>query len=114
MKTIVAGSRGILDYAWVENILKKHLEEITEIVCGEAKGVDTLGRRFGEEYLIPVKSFPADWDLYQRKAGWMRNKEMGDYADQLIALWDGESRGTKHMIEYMKYLKKPVTIWTKV
>jgi hypothetical protein len=76
--------------------------DIDEIVCGEARGADSLGRRWAIENNIPVASFPADWNKYGCSAGIRRNEWMGSYADYVIAFWDGESRGTKHMIHYME------------
>lgn len=107
MKTIVAGSRNWVLDIWDE--LDKH-SEITEIVSGLAKGPDTYGKLWAIERGVPVKEFPALWEQYGRKAGILRNIEMGDYADQLLAFWDGKSSGTKHMIQYMKSLNKPVEV----
>ena len=50
----------------------------------------------------PIKRFPADWENLGRGAGYVRNVQMAFYADALIAFWDGESRGTKHMIDIAK------------
>lgn len=110
MKVIVAGSRSIVDYTIVAAVLNSSRFKITEIVCGEAKGVDSLGRRYAEENNIPIASFPVtseDWNKKGKAAGYIRNKEMGEYAEALIAIWDGESRGTQHMISIMKENKKP-------
>ena len=60
---------------------------------------DTLGKRYAEEHDIPVMSFPADWNKYKKAAGYIRNQEMAQHADALVAFWDGQSRGTKNMIE---------------
>ncbi len=73
-----------------------------EIVCGMAKGADLLGKRYAEERGFKVKEFPADWNTNGKKAGPMRNTEMANYADALIAFWDGTSSGTGHMIEKAK------------
>jgi len=70
-----------------------------EIVSGKAKGADTFGEEFARVWSIPVKEFPADWDQYGKAAGHRRNYEMAKYADVLIAFWDGESRGTRDMID---------------
>ena len=69
-------------------------------MCGEARGADTYGRKWAEGLGITVKSFVPDWGLHGKRAGHLRNVDMGDYADALIAVWDGESKGTKHMIDY--------------
>lgn len=49
MKTIIAGSRTITDQAYIESIIEKSYLDITEVVCGEAKGVDLAGRRWAEK-----------------------------------------------------------------
>ena len=46
-----------------------------------------------------MRVFPADWDKYGKRAGYLRNVQMAEYADALLAFWDGESRGTKNMID---------------
>lgn len=109
MKVIVAGSRDFTDYDKVKEILNKE-ENITEIVCGGAKGADTLGEYWAKENNIPIKYFIPDWNRYDRSAGPIRNREMSLYADKLIAFWDGKSRGTKNMIENMKKLNKSYKI----
>ena len=89
-------------------VLKKYPSEITEVVCGMAIGVDTLGKEWAESQNIPVQEFPADWDGYGKKAGMIRNKEMAAYADCAILIWDSKSRGTKNMLDIMTRLDKPV------
>lgn len=115
MKLIIAGSRDINDYNVVKKALvdsgywKEHGKSL-EIVCGMAKGVDYQGLTFALKNSLIVHKFPADWDKYGKAAGYIRNKEMGDFADELLAIWNGKSRGTKSMIEYMQSLNKPTTI----
>lgn len=99
MKVIIAGSRDGVKKEGVMTILEKSPFKITEVVCGEARGVDQFGKEWGEEKGIKVTSFPADWDRYGKRAGYLRNEEMAKYADVLIAVWDGKSKGTKHMID---------------
>ena len=113
IKLIVAGGRDCTDEQVLFRALKKfpELSEPDEIVCGMAKGADYLGFNWATCLDIPIAKFPADWNRHGRKAGPLRNIEMGDYADVLLALWDGKSRGTKHMIEYMRKLNKPVFIY---
>lgn len=98
MKTIIAGSRDFNDYELVEKTLLKY-SDITEIVSGCARGADSLGERFALEHSIPIKKFPADWNAYGKLAGYLRNEQMAYYGDRLIAFWDGQSKGTKHMID---------------
>jgi hypothetical protein len=98
MRTIVAGSRGITDYERVARAIEAAPWTITEVVSGRARGVDQLGERWAQEHGIPVKLFPADWDTHGRRAGFIRNGQMAQYAQAVIAVWDGSSGGTKDMI----------------
>lgn len=96
----MAGSRGIAKRRIVSRALKRAPFEITEVVSGACKkGVDQLGEGWAKRKGIPVKRFPADWNQYGRRAGPLRNREMARYADALIAIWDGKSRGTRSMID---------------
>lgn len=120
MKLIVAGSRGIEDYAWVEQELDEYFlnanQDLTdiEIVSGNAHGPDQLGEQYAKENDIKLKVFPADWDTHGKSAGYIRNGEMAEYATHLIAFWDGKSRGTKHMIETAQRKGLDVYICQKV
>lgn len=107
MKVIVAGSRDFSDYF----LLEKHLDEIktrygiTEIVSGTARGADKLGEIYAKLHDIPIKQFPADWNRYGKRAGYLRNKEMAEYADACICFWINGSKGTKMMIDLAKEYK---------
>ncbi len=57
---------------------------------------------------LPVKEFPADWDQHGNAAGPIRNAQMADYADALLLIYDGESRGSLNMRKQMAQLKKPI------
>jgi len=100
-KVIVAGTRTFDDYELVEKHLDFLLQNRKEvqIVSGGARGADALGERYGYSHKCMVKVFPANWDKYGKSAGYKRNEEMAQYADACIVFWDGESRGTKHMID---------------
>jgi len=112
-KVIIAGGRDFDDYQMLENncnhLLKDKFPDI-EIVSGKARGADRLGERYAENYLLDVKEFPADWDIHGKAAGYIRNKQMGEYSDALIAFWDMKSKGTKNMIDIMIGLNKPYRI----
>jgi hypothetical protein len=103
-RVIVAGSRGFDDYQTLSEtcdfFLKKKKNVI--IISGNAKGADKLGEQYAKERGLKLEVYPADWEKYGKSAGFIRNEEMGDIANALIAFWDGESHGTKHMIEYAK------------
>lgn len=111
MKCIIAGSRyGITEEQILEGINQcLWLDEITEVVSGKAIGVDTIGEKWAKENNIPIKEFYPDWKKYGKSAGVRRNKEMGDYADALICIWDGESNGSKDMLDYA--VKKKLRIF---
>jgi hypothetical protein len=102
MKIIIAGSRTYNDYELLKRVCDETLSLITEIVSGTANGADKLGERYAKEKGYPIKQFPADWNKYGKSAGYIRNKQMAEYADALIAFWDGKSKGTKHMIDLAK------------
>lgn len=102
MKTIIAGSRTIVDYRLVEEAVKESGFGISCVICGLAKGVDRLGAEWATNNDIKVECFPANWEKYGRSAGALRNIEMAEAADALIAVWNGKSRGTKHMIYIAK------------
>lgn len=99
-RLIIAGSRsfGHQAYSDVEEAVEDSGFEFDLIVSGGARGVDELGERYGKENAIPVHIIPADWDQYGKRAGVIRNEQMADYADKLIAIWDGDSSGTNNMI----------------
>lgn len=125
MKLIIAGSR-ILTNISIKNIMYNAFTsgtfdptKITEVVCGGASGIDTLGAEWAvEEYwydsghtyknIIPVKNFPANFKKLGKKAGPIRNAEMGAYADALLLIWDGQSKGSASMKAIMQKLNKPI------
>jgi hypothetical protein len=102
MKTIIAGSRSITDYSEVWGAVNDVEFQITEVVCGMAKGVDLLGKRWAEKNRVPVKEFPADWDAHGKAAGPIRNRQMAEYAEALILVWDGQSKGSANMLQEAK------------
>ena len=117
VRMIIAGGRDFDDY----NLLKKSVHNVIcdlvyercsdykcEIVSGTARGADSLGEKFAVKEGFVVKRFPADWNTYGKRAGYLRNEQMAKYAVSdgcygvLVAFWDGKSRGTKHMIDLAK------------
>ncbi len=101
MRVIVAGSRGFTleDYEVVENACLMSGYWYTVVLSGKADGVDALGERFAARIGVPVEPYPADWKRLGNTAGRIRNVRMAENADALVAVWDGSSPGTKHMIE---------------
>lgn len=111
MKVIIAGTRRIGDWTAVHKAVEESGFKISEVVSGGAPGPDTIGESLARLHGMPVKVFPADWKKFGKAAGPYRNKQMADYADALIAVWDGESTGTLNMINQMKSQGKPVYIY---
>ena len=100
-RVIIAGGRDFTDYELLCRKLDHILKNVQSIcvVCGEAKGADSLGRRYAKEHGYDIDSFPANWEKYGKQAGYIRNKKMADNANALVAFWNGKSKGTAHMIE---------------
>lgn len=99
MKVIIAGSRQGCIWSELLKAVSESGFQITQVVSGCAKGIDLQGEMWAKVNNVSIARFPADWDTHGKSAGYKRNAEMAAYADGLIALWDGESKGTKHMID---------------
>ena len=110
MKVIIAGSRSINDIMIIRDAIESVSWDITEIVSGTARGADVLGEQYAFEEILDIKRFPADWEKHGKSAGFIRNEQMAKYADGLIAIWDGKSPGTNHMIHTMFKNQKPVYV----
>jgi hypothetical protein len=105
-RVIVAGGREFNNYVLLANkldvALRNKVSEGVTIVSGAARGADKLGEQYAKERGYVIDSHPADWEQFGKSAGYIRNKEMAQNADALMAFWDGKSRGTKHMIDLAK------------
>lgn len=123
LRIIVAGGRDFDDYECVRDILDgffrglrisaenfdrvEYIPPKVEIVSGGAKGADWEGECYALANDLPCVIFNADWNKHGKAAGPIRNRQMAEYASSggedcrgvLFAFWDGESRGTKNMIE---------------
>lgn len=113
-KLIVAGGRDFEDWKLLSESLHTLLTNKwsggIEIVEGGARGADRLGCRYAMDRGLAHKRISADWDTHGKKAGIMRNIEMAEYADALVAFWDQNSKGTLHMIGTMRKMGKPVRV----
>lgn len=112
-KLIVAGGRDFQDYDLMTTtflLLAEELNRSIAIVSGAARGADTLAMQLAKEFDLELYLAPADWDAHGKAAGYIRNRFMAENSDGLLAYWDGKSRGTKHMIETMQNMKKPVRV----
>ena len=101
-RLIIAGGREFSDYPLLAASVAEFVNELDdpeiEIVCGCAKGADSLGEKYGQSKGYKINYYKPNWDLYGKAAGMIRNGIMAQNADGLIAFWDGRSKGTKNMI----------------
>lgn len=103
MKVIIAGSRHLLiNSRTIDGIVKASGFEITEVVSGHCRGIDTDGEYWARRHEIPTKLFPADWKQWGKSAGPIRNNEMAQYAEALILIWDGRSKGSFDVLNRAK------------
>ena len=109
MKVAVIGSRGLK----VNNLEKYLPKETTEIVSGGARGIDTCAREYAVKNNIKLTEFLPEYERYGRSAPLKRNLLIIDYADYVLAFWDGKSHGTKYVIDNCKKKNKPVRILVK-
>lgn len=98
MKVIIAGGRNYHDASEVARAVALSGFKVSEVVSGGASGVDAVGEAWASERGVQLRRFPADWSTHGRAAGPIRNRQMAAYADALVAVWDGQSRGTANMI----------------
>lgn len=115
MKLIIAGGRdlfitnqfldAIFDYHFPVDIYEEYPDKI---VSGKCEGIDFCGEEWAKSRNISIKSFPADWKRHGKSAGPIRNSQMAEYADALLLIWDGKSRGSSSMKEEMEKLDKPI------
>ena len=108
MKIAVIGSRNFNDYELVKTTLSTL--NITLLVSGGAKGADSLGERYATENNIETLIFKPDWEKHGKAAGMIRNTDIINNADTVIAFWDGESKGTKDSITKAEKKNKNIII----
>ena len=115
-RVIIAGGRDFDNYEYMCEILNDLFYNSTnfekrdiKIISGMAKGADTLAIHYADEHKLTKILFPANWKLYPRAAGFLRNEDMLSIATHLIAFWDGKSSETKHIIDIAQ--EKGIPIW---
>ncbi len=108
MKIAIIGSRNIKDIIIDEFVPPG----ITEIVSGGARGIDQLSKDYALKNNIKYTEFLPEYNLYSRVAPLKRNIQIVDYSDTVIAIWDGKSNGTRHVIEYCKQNNKTCVVIT--
>ena len=110
MKLAIVGSRNFADPERLSRIVDKVQGDITLIVSGGARGADTLAEYYAKKKAIPYLIFPADWDKHGKKAGILRNQDIVDNADAMIAFLAPESKGTKDSIKRAQKKGIPIHI----
>ncbi|MBE6757927.1 MAG: DUF2493 domain-containing protein [Ruminococcaceae bacterium] len=107
MKVAVIGSRGLI----VPDLERYLPADVTEIVSGGARGVDTSAARWARANGIPLTEFLPKYEIYGRRAPLVRNVTIVEYSDLVLAFWDGRSRGTAFVIEQCRARGVPVKIF---
>lgn len=115
MKILIAGSRNITNKTIINTAIFRGIKKLVpmsnipdiEIISGGARGVDLEGEAWARSFNYNIIRFPAQWDKYGKRAGYVRNAEMIAIADAVIAIWDGKSRGTEHTINLAKAKNLP-------
>ncbi len=114
-RIVIAGCRNYTNYTEAEKFIDTCISNIRNendiiIFSGGAQGADYIGEIYAKRNGFKIEYFYADWDKYGKAAGPMRNKKMAQKCDYVICFWDNKSRGTKSMIEYARFYKKPMRI----
>jgi hypothetical protein len=109
MHIAVVGSRDFEDLDAVRKYVRELPNDVI-IISGGARGVDTAAIEEATRIGLACKIYPADWNQYGKKAGIIRNQQIVDVADEIVAFWDGHSRGTKNTIHQAQRAGKRVTI----
>ncbi len=115
MKLAIIGSRSFNDYPLLNRRLDKLRDDygdldLDAIISGGAEGADSLGARFAHQNNIKLVEFLPDWQQWGKSAGFVRNKQIITNCDEVLAFWDGVSKGTAHSLKLARDMKKPTTI----
>lgn len=113
MKLAIVGSRSFQDSTLLEQILSEDpfkSMDITTIISGAAAGADTVARSYAKKKKLMLIEFPADWLNKGHYAGYLRNMDIIESADAVLAFYDGVSKGTRHSIDIAQQYKKPLYV----
>ena len=118
LRTIIAGSRTLKSPSLVAEAVALSGFEVSTVISGAQRswdpskrlrhGADYFGELWAAEHSIPVERFPARWKVYGRRAGPIRNQIMVENSQALILIWDGKSRGSRHILGCMEIRKRPI------
>lgn len=112
VKVGIVGSRSITDSKYVFSVLDFYLARLLEenevvVVSGGAIGIDSLGAQWAELRKLKTEIYLPDWQTHGKKAGFLRNQQIIDNSDYLIAITTG-SNGTADSIK--RAVKKNIPI----
>ena len=110
MKTAIIGTRTFENYEQLEAIINDLSNKPTEIISGGATGADALAERYATENGIKLTIIHPEWEVFGKFAGPARNKLIIEASQQVIAMWDGKSKGTKNSIDQAKAQGKPTKV----
>ena len=105
MRIAIIGSRNVKSVN-----LGDFVSPLDEIVSGGAKGVDSCAAEYARLHGLKLTEFLPQYELYGRGAPIVRNKQIVDYADKVIAFWDGSSKGTLSVIKYAEKTHKECVV----
>ena len=116
LRIAIIGSRTYNNYNEFKHLLISFInnlpkDTLIEFVSGGAKGADTLAEQFAKEFNMPITVIKPDWEKYGKRAGFVRNYDIINNSNYVIAFWDGKSEGTKHSIEIAKKQGKQTLIY---
>ena len=111
MNVAIVGGRDFNDYEQFKSCVTGEKIKFKTIVSGGSRGVDSLAERYANEMGVPVKIYLPDWTKHGKAAGPIRNKQIIEASDCVIAFWDEKSHGTKSSIKIAEDLGKPLTIF---
>ena len=106
----IVGSRNWRDIPSIDKFVEG-LPKGTVVVSGGARGVDRIAEIAASRHGLETSIHLPDWDLHGKAAGFIRNRQIVDDADEVVAFWDGGSRGTKSTIDLAKKQGKPVRVF---
>ena len=114
-RVVIGGHRDFYNYELLSTYVDMCLSNIKDqyeiiIVSGTCRGTDQLGERYAKEHGFKCERYPAQWDIYGKKAGPIRNEYMVSISDYVIAFWTGGGRGTKSLISLAKAYNRPLRI----
>lgn len=113
LRIIIAGSRRFDNY----NFMRAKLRRVdignydVTVISGTAKGADRLGEQWAKNHKFNIERYPANWSMYGKTAGIIRNRQMAEHADMCVVFWDGESKGTLNMIQTARDVGIPVYVF---